>query len=92
MNKIKWREYFLEILNRDIKNEGEDEDDLGYQRELRINSTYITIYDLIQAYFNEYIPMNFSLREPPLLFPGLHVTICRYFLYFISHSLFLGPK
>jgi hypothetical protein len=40
MKKIRWREYFSEILNRDItKNEGEeDEDDVGNQRELRIHT------------------------------------------------------
>jgi hypothetical protein len=36
----RWREHFLEILNRDItKNEGEeDEDDVENQTELRINT------------------------------------------------------
>jgi hypothetical protein len=37
---VRWREYFLQILNRDItKNEGEeDEDDVENQRELRITT------------------------------------------------------
>jgi hypothetical protein len=47
----RWREYFLEILNRDIiKNEGEeDEDDIGHQRELRINTEVLSKLEILQA-------------------------------------------
>jgi GTP cyclohydrolase II len=39
----RWREYFLEILNRGIiTNDGDEDedDDVGNQRELRINTKY----------------------------------------------------
>jgi hypothetical protein len=47
----RWREYFLEILNRDItKNEGdEDEDDAENQRELRINTEVPPKSEILQA-------------------------------------------
>jgi hypothetical protein len=47
----RWREYFLEILNRDIiKNDGnEDEDNVGNQRELRINTEVPSKLEILQA-------------------------------------------
>jgi hypothetical protein len=47
----RWREYFLEILNRDIaKNEGEeDEDDVENQRELRTNTEVPSKSKILQA-------------------------------------------
>jgi hypothetical protein len=46
----RWREYFLEILNRDItKNEGEEDDDVENQRELRINTEVPSKSKILQA-------------------------------------------
>jgi hypothetical protein len=46
----RWREYFLEILNRDItKIEGEDENDVEKQRELRINAEVPSKSEILQA-------------------------------------------
>jgi hypothetical protein len=51
MNEIRYREYFLEILNGDItKNEGEEgEDDVENERELRINNEVLYKSEILQA-------------------------------------------